>query len=61
MIIILCPKDNRNLRKYIIDFILTITNVFLNRARFRTLGNFTEIYLQCVGRAETFLCNYHVK
>ena len=27
----LSPNDNRNLRKYIIDFILKITNVFLNR------------------------------
>ena len=29
---LLSPNDNRNLRKYIIDFILKITNVFLNRA-----------------------------
>ena len=28
---LLSPNDNRNLRKYIIDFILKITNVFLNR------------------------------
>ena len=28
---LLSPNDNRNLRKYIIDFILKNTNVFLNR------------------------------
>ena len=29
---LLFPNDNRNLRKYIIDFILKNTNVFLKRA-----------------------------
>ena len=29
---LLSPNDNRNLRKYITDFILKITNVFSNRA-----------------------------
>ena len=29
---LLSPNDNRNLRKYIIDLILKITNDFLNRA-----------------------------
>ena len=31
-ICLLSPNDNRNLRKYIIDLILKITNDFLNRA-----------------------------
>ena len=26
----------------------------------RALGHFTQIYLHCVGHAETFLCNYDV-
>ena len=57
---LLSPNDNRNLRKHIIDFILKITNVFLNRATSEhqaTLLKFNYI----VGGAETFLCNYHVK
>ena len=29
---LLSPNDNQNLRKYIIDFILKITNVFSKRA-----------------------------
>ena len=29
---LLSPNVNRNLRKYIIDFILKMTNVFSNRA-----------------------------
>ena len=29
---LLFPNDNHNLRKYIIDFIFKITNVFSNRA-----------------------------
>ena len=29
---LLSPNDNRNLRKYIIDLILKITNVFFNGA-----------------------------
>ena len=28
---LLSPNDNRNLRKYIIDFILKITNIFSRR------------------------------
>ena len=43
---LLSPNDNRNLRRYVIDFILKITNVFLNRAtseHFATLLKFIYI------------------
>ena len=43
---LLSPNDNRNLRRYIIDFILKITNVFLKRAiseHFATLLKFIYI------------------
>ena len=52
-----CSNDNRNLRKYIFVCILKI----FKESNFRTLGHFTQIYLHCVGHAETFLSNYDVK
>ena len=38
---LLSPNVNRNLRKYIIDFILKITNVFSNRA---TSGHWATLF-----------------
>ena len=38
---LLSPNVNRNLRKYIIDFIVKITNVFSNRA---TSGHWATLF-----------------
>jgi len=43
---LLSPNDDRNLRKYIIDFILKIKNVFLNRVTSEHLATLLQfIYI----------------
>ena len=54
---LLSPNDNRNLSKYIIDFILKITNVFQTEQLQNTRPLYLDLFTLC-GPRETFLCNY---